>query len=142
METITNAVWTKSKLLIKSLVIVLLVLLLQIPTFYIRELISEREDRQKEAITEVSSKWAKPQNLMGPMLVVPYWQMDEDTLVNKTRIKHLAYFLPDELKMQSIVQPQEKYRGIYKVMLYSSKTKLSGSFHGIQPEKLNIPSEN
>ena len=76
METIVQNIWTKSKLLVKGLIIVFIVLILQIPTFYIRNLIEEREGRQKEAIAEVSSKWAGKQNLTGPILVLPYWQYD------------------------------------------------------------------
>ena len=56
METVAQSVWTKSKLLIKSLIIGLIILILQIPTYYVKELIAERETRQKEAIAEVSSK--------------------------------------------------------------------------------------
>jgi inner membrane protein len=55
METILQNAWSKSKLLVKSLMIVLIVLILQLPAFYIQNLIEERESRQKEAITEVSS---------------------------------------------------------------------------------------
>ena len=63
METVVQRIWTKSKLLIKGFIIALLVLLLQIPAYYVKNLIEEREGRQKEAITEVSSKWAGRQNI-------------------------------------------------------------------------------
>jgi inner membrane protein len=142
METILQSLWSKSKLLVKGILIGILALILQIPAYYIRDLIAERELRQKEAITEVSSKWAGKQNITGPVLVLPYWQSSPDTLYGKNKTKHLAYFLPDELKINSSVIPEEKYRGIYKVMLYRSHTDLSGSFGVIQPEKLNISPEN
>ena len=58
METIVQTVWAKSKLLIKALMIGALVLIMLIPTYYVKELITERETRQKEAIADVSSKWA------------------------------------------------------------------------------------
>lgn len=137
METVVQNVWTKSKLLIKGLIIGLLILILQIPTFYVRNLIEEREGRQKEAIAEVSSKWAKKQTIAGPILVLPYWESGADS-TNRSRIKHFAYFLPDVLNLNSSVTPEEKYRGIYKVMLYTSKTNLSGSFHNLSLEKLKI----
>jgi len=69
METIVQNVWTKTKVLIKALVIGGIVLVLQIPTFFVQDLIKEREQRQKEAIAEVSSKWAAKQNIAGPVLV-------------------------------------------------------------------------
>jgi inner membrane protein len=137
METVVTNVWTKTKVLIKALIIGGIVLILQIPTLYVQDLIKEREQRQKEAIAEVGSKWAKKQILAGPVLVLPYWQAGVDTL-NKSMTRHVAYFLPDELTVHSTVSPEEKYRGIYKVMLYTSKVNLKGSFNSIALEKLKI----
>jgi inner membrane protein len=141
METIIENVWTKSKLLIKALIIGILVLLLQIPAFYVRNLIEEREARQNEAIAEVSSKWAGQQNITGPILVLPYWANEGDS-TQKKRSKHYASFLPDELNVSAKLIPQEKSRGIYKVILYNSKINISGLFKTVQPQKLNIPVEN
>ena len=105
METVLKTAWSKGKLLIKALIIGMLVLFLLIPTFYVQDLIKEREERQKEAIAEVSSKWAARQNIIGPVLVVPYWQTVGDTSVVKNRTKRLAYFLPDELTINANVTP-------------------------------------
>lgn len=137
METVVQNVWTKTKVLVKALIIGGIVLVLQIPAFYVKNLIEEREKRQKEAIAEVSSKWAKKQNIAGPVLVLPYWQAVTDT-ANKSVTKHFAYFLPDLLNIHSTVSPEEKYRGIYKVMLYTSKVNLRGTFNSIALEKIKI----
>ena len=107
METVLKTAWSKGKLLVKALIIAMLVLFLLIPTFYVQDLIKEREDRQKEAIAEVSSKWAGKQIITGPVLVLPYWQHEVDT-ANRMSSKQLAYFLPDQLSIQSTVVPQEK----------------------------------
>ncbi|HEX6332950.1 MAG TPA: cell envelope integrity protein CreD [Flavisolibacter sp.] len=137
METIIQSAWSKSKLLVKGLIIGILVLLLQIPALYVRELIDERQQRQKEAITEVSDKWAGRQTIAGPMVVLPYWN-DADTSAGRKRQKELAYFLPHQLNIHATVTPQEKYRGIYKVMLYRSKIRVSGHFREADLAKLNI----
>ena len=142
METTIQAVWSKSKVLVKGLIIAFLVLLLIIPTLYVQNLIEEREQRQKEAVTEVSSKWAGRQIVTGPMIVLPYWQTDGDTATKKIRSKHFAFFLPDELSVNAAIFPKEKSRGIYKVMLYNSKVNLSGSFKDIDLQKLNILPED
>jgi inner membrane protein len=141
METVAQNIWSKSKLLIKGLMIGLLVLLLLIPNFYVQNLIQERETRQKEAIAEVSSKWAGRQNITGPIVVIPYWQESGDT-IKKVRTKHFASFLPVELNINSVVSPQEKHRGIYKVMLYTSKNDISATFNEFNFQKLNIPLQN
>ena len=106
--SITSSVWQKSKLLIKGFMIAGLVLLLLIPSYFVQELIKEREARQKEAFAEVSSKWAGRQNLTGPVLVVPYIESPNQS----GSAKHYAYFLPDELTIDARVQPEERHRGI------------------------------
>ncbi len=140
METIVENVWSKSKILIKAMMIGAMVLLLLIPTYSVRTIIEEREQRQKEAVTEVSSKWAGKQNIAGPVLVLPYMQYGKDSA--KTTTKHYAFFLPDELFINSEVQPQERSRGIYKVMLYNAKADISGSFKNISLDKLKIAPES
>src|SRR5215204_248676 len=116
METTTlETVWSKSKILVKGLIIFLLVLFLLIPTFFVQELIQEREARQKEAIAEVSSKWAGRQTVTGPVIVLPYWLNEGADPAKQTRVRHFAYFLPEDLQVHASVVPQEKHRGIYKV---------------------------
>lgn len=140
MENIIENAWSKSKLVIKGVIIGLLVLVLQIPTFFVRNLIEEREQRQGDAISEVSSKWAGNQNITGPILVLPYWKYAGDT--GRIRTKEYACFLPDVLNMESKVFPREKYRGIYKVILYSTTISISGSFSSPKLQELQIPVEN
>ena len=129
METIAANVWQKSKLLIKGLLIGGLVFLLLIPAYFVQELIREREARQKEAFTEVSSKWAGRQNITGPVLVIPYNEAGPTINYQITTVKKYAYILPDNLTIQSTVNPEKRYRGIYQVMLYSSDIKMSGKFN-------------
>lgn len=136
-----QTIWSKGKLLVKSGIIAALLLLLQIPTYYVKELVQERENRQKEATAEVSGKWAGKQNLVFPVLVVPFWDNVADTAAAAKKQKHLAYFLPDELSVDAVVKPQERYRGIYKVMLYESQIELNGRFSTLHPERLGIAPE-
>jgi len=142
METVASNIWTKSKLLVKSGIIGLIILVLQIPTYYVKQLIEEREVRHREAITEVSSKWANRQNIVGPVLVVPYLETISISDTQQNKAKRLAYFLPDDLTVNAKVTPQEKYRGIYKVMLYTSPVNMQGSFSSIQWQKLGIAPED
>lgn len=140
--TLAQNVWTKSKLLVKAGIITAIMLVLQIPTYYVQNLIQEREARQKEAMAEVSGKWAGPQNIIGPVLVVPYWETVSDAGASKNRAKHFAYFLPDELTVNAAVAPQERSRGIYKVMLYSSAVNMTGAFRSVQPQRLGLLPED
>ena len=66
METVAANIWQKSKLLVKGLLIGGLILLLLIPSYFVQEIVREREARQKEAFTEISGKWAGRQDITGP----------------------------------------------------------------------------
>jgi inner membrane protein len=142
METVATNFWQKSKLLIKGGLIGILVLLLLIPAYFVQNLISEREERQKEAFTEISSKWAGKQTVTGPLLVVPYTESAPANTSQAAIVKKFAYFLPDKLNIQSVVKPEKRYRGIYEVMLYSSDIKISGKFNGLPLDQLKIDKAN
>lgn len=137
METTISKAWQGSKLLIKGLIIAGLVLLLLIPAWLVRDLIEERQASQQEAFTEVSSKWAGRQHVTGPVLVVPY---EEQIPGGKelTKIRKLAYLLPEKLEIKAEVKPEKRYRGIYEVMLYSASTDLKGHFNAASLSELKI----
>lgn len=141
-SNIVNNIWQKSKTIIKGLIIVVLVLLLLIPAYFVKDLIREREDRQKEAFNEVSSKWAGRQNITGPVLVIPYNKLSTDNNGKSILVKSSAYFLPDKLTINSSVTPIRKYRGIYEVILYSSAVSINGDFNSLPLDKLKLVPED
>ncbi len=53
-------------------------------------------------------------------------------------VKKLAYVLPDYVNIESTVKPEERHRGIYQVMLYSSMIKMSGRFNPVPLQKLKL----
>lgn len=114
-------------------------ILLVIPTVFIYSLISDRERRQREAITEVSDKWGREQVLTGPVVSVPYWIEDkaydkDEKRYKVVRSKYFAHFLPDDLKVTGEVKPRILNRGIYEVVVYETKLKVEGSFSRFQLE--------
>jgi inner membrane protein len=115
---------------------------MMIPMLYVKNIILEREERQQQATREISSKWAGPQNIIGPVIGIPFWKTDDaDTSSKKPVTKHIAYFLPDNLNITATVNPKEKHRGIFKVMLYDTKATISGSFNELATDKLNIAAD-
>ncbi|HCF63400.1 MAG TPA: hypothetical protein DEU93_03870, partial [Chitinophagaceae bacterium] len=62
----------QGSILIKGLTTGGLILLMLIPTIFITHLIEERETRHKEVVQEVSARWANPQTIASPYLLVPY----------------------------------------------------------------------
>ena len=137
MESTEPSFWQRQATTIKGVLIFMLLLALLIPTSMIDGLINERQYRQQEAVTEVSSKWGQSQSLAGPVLSIPY-QIVQRAADGKEIARETKYtfFLPDELVVNGAVNPEKRHRGIFDVVLYSSKITLEGSFSKFQPEKL------
>ena len=137
MENIVTTWWNKNKIILKSFFIGFLVLLLLIPTIFIQELVSERKQRQQEAITEISSRWAGTQTVTGPLIGIPYTAtVTED---NHTHgIKKWAYFLPAKLSIKSRLVPETRYRGIYQTTVYTAELDISGSYDSLNFADLGV----
>ncbi|MBI3501671.1 MAG: cell envelope integrity protein CreD [Bacteroidetes bacterium] len=130
------------RLTVKVVVIVILMLLLWASTFMIQGLIDERQQRQNEAINEVSSKWGQRQTLSGPIISVPYFEFHKDTGKSYYKVIKYAHFLPNDLKVQGKLFPEKRYRGIYEVVVYNSDLKFSGKFIPLDFSSLKIPKDN
>jgi len=119
----TYATTGTNKILIKGIITAMLILVMLIPTAFVQSLITERQERQKEVVEEVSSKWAKPQTVSAPYLVIPYTEGKVDPE------KKQLVILPDQLDVKGTVSAENRPRSIYKVLLYKSKLSFTGSFH-------------
>src|SRR5687767_5581432 len=97
LEPTISSLYSKGKLFIKAVIIFVMAFFLWIPTNLIREVINEREDRQKEAIEEVSSKWAGRQTVTGPILMIPYNSSSNGVASQKK----YAWFMADQLDINS-----------------------------------------
>ena len=136
--TTVSAYWQSSKSIVKLFIVGFIMLLLLIPTFMVSHLVDERKQRQQEATTEVSSKWGGRQNIAGPIIALPYYGTERSSDGKTVQYKKWAYLLPEQLQVQAAVQPQQRQRGIYKVMLYQSDVRLQGAFAGGQLAALGI----
>lgn len=141
MESIVQQTVQKSKIFFKALMIGGLILVLLIPAMLVQNLVKEREGRQQEAFEEVSSKWAGAQNITGPVLVLPY---EEPVMAPGPvrSVRRQAYIMPDKLTIEGEIKPEERHRGIYQVMLYSSDLNISGQFNSIPLKQLRIDPAN
>ncbi|MET0463721.1 MAG: cell envelope integrity protein CreD [Chitinophagaceae bacterium] len=138
MESMVQQAVQKSKIFFKALMIGGLILLLLIPAMFVEKLVKEREERQKEAFDEVSSKWAGTQNVTGPVLVLPYEEPVTNSSGDVVNLRKQAYILPDKLMVEGDLRPEERHRGIYQVMLYSSALNISGQFNSIPLKEIRI----
>lgn len=119
----------KNNTLLKGILIAFLVLVMLIPTAFIRALISERKQRQQEVIGEISDKWAKEQTIIGPIIVVPAYKYSTNSENKVTRMQHKLHFLPEQLSINGVIKPEVRHRSLYDVSVYRSELRLEGTIN-------------
>lgn len=134
--------WEANRVLIKGMIIGFLILVMLIPLVAVDNLVTERAQRQQEVVHEVSSKWAEPQTIAGPILIVPYHEYSTQSDGKVIQSRKTAYFLPDQLKINGKLMPEIRHRSLYEVTLYRSDITLSGSFDKLNLAALQIAPEN
>lgn len=121
----------------KIIMVGMLTLLLLIPLQFVKSLIFERAERQKEVVTEINNKWGESVYFYGPILKVPYTLYSETKLVDEKTKKvtiqrsettEYAYFFPDKLNADLDVNTQQKNRNNYESVVYTSKMDLKGNY--------------
>jgi len=133
--------WIRNSITIKSIIIGILILVLLIPAGMIRSLIHERNSLRNNVVNEVSYKWGNPQTIAGPIITVPYkkfFKKDNKIVENI----HYAHFLPEDLNIEGELNPEIRYRGIYKVVVYNSILEFKGKFLKPDFSDWEIPESN
>ena len=128
--------------------VTILILLLLIPLGMIHSVLGERLERRNEAVAGITSVWGREQNVIGPVLIVPYrysfksWKEQpavggkiEKVEVVETAVAN-AYFLPASLTINSDINPKQLRRGIYQAVVYAGNMELSGRF--VRPDFANL----
>jgi inner membrane protein len=130
----------------KGGLIFLLVLVLQIPIFFIDGVIGERNYRSHQATEEIASKWGREQKIVGPVLTVPYErkvEQEKDGKKIETLVVEYARFLAEELRIDARVESSLRHRGIFELPVYRVELSLNGWFQqpdfsllGIEPSRI------
>ncbi|MBS0428645.1 MAG: cell envelope integrity protein CreD [Proteobacteria bacterium] len=132
----------RNSALVKVLALVALTLLLCIPLAEIGSLIRERGQSQAEAAQELASTHAGAQTVAGPFLVLPWveqWTETEHNIKGEVtgqsqRTKaRTAIVFPERLKIDGRMTPEERYRGIFRVLFYKLDATLDGRFAALGP---------
>jgi inner membrane protein len=141
MQNTSNFKSKSTQLTLKVLLIAALTLSLLIPQFFISNLINERINYQRTVTEEVENSWAEKQVIAGPILAIPYNEMEWVSGVKKS-IQKWVTVMPSELNLNTEIDTSEKYKSIYKVLLYKSENKITGNFTLPKANDIKIPIEN
>src|SRR5690242_752002 len=117
--------------LVRLIVIAVLALLLQIPILMISGLVGERQQRNEDAVADISSKWGGAQSITGPALVVPYtyrWTDESGTRPITHAETRNAIILPDSLTILGTMKSEVRRRGIFSVPVYRLDAQVEGEF--------------
>jgi len=119
----------KESVALRIILIASIIILFIIPLLMVQSLITDRQIYRQGAVNEISKSWAGVQSIAGPMITVSRKVEKTDSKGNKYFVIKDDYYLPETLKIDVEVMPEKRYRGIYEVMLYKSKIKMSGTIN-------------
>jgi len=137
--SVAASLWSKMVTTVKIGIIGFLVLLLLIPLSMFKSRLTERLSTRNQAVSDITQTWGSDQFVAGPLLQVPY----EKTIVTRkevyvdgkmvktdvpTVVKRFAWFLPADYDVKCSLAPSERYRGIYKAVLYRGDFVFKGTF--------------
>jgi inner membrane protein len=133
----------RNKLLIKCSAIFIIIMFLQIPQFFINEMVHERQGRQNEVSEQIMKTYGNSQTVAGPILAIPYKSLETTNEKEKPYfIKRYAYIMPENLEIIASLKPDTKRVSIFNVSTYESAITAKGNFKNINWQKLNIASED
>ncbi|MEO7167002.1 MAG: cell envelope integrity protein CreD [Spartobacteria bacterium] len=130
----------RNSTLLKLFGVGVLILVMMIPLAMIRGVLSDRLERRDEAVSAITDSWGKEQNIIGPVLGVPFRykfkSMKDTTMpdghVERREVEEMlvanAFFLPEELNVVSDARTETLHRGIYDAAVFRAQVKLSGKF--------------
>lgn len=129
--------------LVRCGIIFFITLILLVPLGFVENIVYERQYLHQEATRNITASWGEAQSISGPVLVLPYevWQDHKKTVTVKVgkeerekevieRKYYMRYklVLPAELSFDAGVEPEIRYRGIYRQALYNAPVAIQGHF--------------
>lgn len=138
-------------LFLKALSILVLMLLIVIPLMMVEGTIRSRIMYREEAVRSIAEDSVSNQTLLGPLLIIPYtenYQEEEieeaskQKVLRSRKLKRQIFVFPDQLNLNAVVDTDQRYRGMHKVLVYSGQHTISGDYEipkldGIAHEKIN-----
>jgi len=118
---------TQKSLYMKIGFILILVLLLMIPNFLIQDLIRERQSLDYQVKKEIAANWGPSQNIIGPILSIPY-DVEIEFDDKKKLVQHILRIVPESIDIEVDLSTEERKKGIYKAILYNADHKINGVF--------------
>ncbi len=135
------------RLLLRFLTIGGLVLLLLIPLLLIRGVIHDRERYREQAVERVSQSMAGPQQIIGPLRVVPWKEVRRISSIDadgrpQARMEVTEGYLrqtPRILRLEGDITPDTRRIGLYDVRVFELGAKLKAEFDALPVPETETP---
>lgn len=101
-----------------------------LPAFFVQGIIEKREEYRNEATQTISEAWGSEQTLILALIKIPFKTKEKDAEIQ------YAYFYPDTLNVNGNIIPEERHKGIFKKIVYTTDLKVSGDFPSLNKNKI------
>jgi inner membrane protein len=106
---------------------ILVGLLLSIPLFSVWLLVYDRQSQSETARASIAEGWGGPQQIAGPLLVIPYRATITETVTEANRpvvrsrqVWQELTLSPELVDLATDVRPERRKRSIYEVVVYEA----------------------
>ena len=131
------------RLAVKFAIVFVLTLAILVPLAMIRGTIAERQQFRRQAVEEVARSYAGAQDIVGPVLVVPYTETVEVEERDANGVLHRQLreqdrkwtFFPKTLQLQGRVAPSIRKLGLHEVRVYELQGTLDAAFDAQLPKQ-------
>lgn len=117
----------------KMFLVGFLVILCYIPSLIVYGLVAERQGRQYEAVADIASKWGNAQVIQGPVAHVPYVTTYRDEKGVTRQQTSSIDISATKVDIKTQVQTEVRYRGIFRVPVYTAVVQVTGVLPAAQP---------
>jgi inner membrane protein len=106
----------------------ILLVALNVPLTMMCGVVGERAARRNEVVQDVSRDWGGEQTIAGPVLSIPYRYSWMDSNGREQIGTELYHFLPESLEIDGAIEPGERRRTLFTVIVYTARLKVRGRF--------------
>jgi inner membrane protein len=111
----------------KLLLAILIGVLLSIPLFSVWLMVYDRQQQSETARASIAEGWGGPQQVAGPLLVIPYRATVTETVtegnrpvVRSRQVWQELTLSPEMVDAESRITPERRTRSIYEVVVYEA----------------------
>lgn len=127
----------KYQLLVKFVVIAAISIVLLMALGSITYKVYERGQYRSEAKASIANGWSGSQVVVSPIMRINFSKTYQEEVFDKNLEKYVTkertsnwseWYIPDELRINSEVEMQERYLGIYSIPVYETTLSMEGEF--------------